>query len=83
MANYNLIAAINEFNQDQVRTQTMYEIDFYSGFPKIDATLTRMQVYGQNFTLPDRTVNFEDLQYRAYKIPVPTTLDMGLSYSLC
>lgn len=46
MANYNLIAAINEFNQDQVRTQTMYEIDFYSGFPKIDATLTRMQVYG-------------------------------------
>lgn len=82
MANYNLIAAINEFNQDQVRTQTMYEIDFYSGFPKIDATLTRMQVYGQNFTLPDRTVNFEDLQYRAYKIPVPTTLDMGQDHSV-
>lgn len=55
----------------------MYELDFYSGFPKIDATLQRMQVYGKSFTLPDRNVNFEELQYRAYKIPVPTTLEMG------
>lgn len=77
MANYNLSQAIDLFNQDQVRIQTMYEIDFYSGFPKIDATLQRMQVYGNSFSLPDRTVNFEDLQYRAYKIPIPTTIDMG------
>lgn len=82
MANYNLSQAIDLFNQDQVRTQTMYEIDFYSGFPKIDATLTRMQVYGNAFTLPDRTVNFEDLQYRAYKIPIPTTIDMGQDHSV-
>lgn len=82
MANYNLSQAIDLFNQDQVRTQTMYEIDFYSGFSKIDATLQRMQVYGQSFTLPDRTVNFEDLQYRAYKIPVPTTIDMGQDHSI-
>lgn len=41
-----------------------------------------MQVYGNNFTLPDRTVNFEDLQYRAYKIPIPTTLDMGQDHSV-
>ena len=60
----------------------MYEIDFYSGFSKIDATLQRMQVYGQSFTLPDRTVNFEDLQYRAYKIPIPTTMDMGQDHSV-
>ena len=82
MANYNLIQAIDLYNQDQVRTQTMYEIDFFSGIPKIDATMQRMQVYGQGFTLPDRTVNFEDLQYRAYKIPVPTTIDMGQDHSV-
>ena len=82
MANYNLVQAIDLFNQDQVRTQHMYEIDFFSGFPKIDATLTRMQVYGQSFSLPERTVNFEDVQYRAYKIPVPTTIDMGQDHSI-
>ena len=82
MANYNLSQAIDLYNQDQVRTQTMYEIDFFSGIPKIDATMSRMQVYGQGFTLPDRTVNFEDLQYRAYKIPVPTTIDMGQDHSV-
>lgn len=80
--NYNLSQAIDLFNTDQVRTQHMYEIDFYSGFPKIDATLTRMQVYGNGFTLPDRTVNFEDLQYRAYKIPIPTNIDMAQDHSV-
>ena len=39
MANYNLRQAIELYNQDQVRTQTMYEIDFFSGIPKIDATM--------------------------------------------
>ena len=82
MANYNLSQAIDLFNQDQVRTQTMYEIDFFSGFDPIDQTLTRMQVYGNSFTLPDRTVNFEDLQYRAYKIPIPTTIDMAQDHSI-
>ena len=82
MANYNLSQAIDLFNQDQVRTQTMYEIDFYSGFSKIDATLQRMQVYGNNFTLPERTVNFDNLQYRAYNVPVPTTLEMTQDHSV-
>ena len=39
MANYNLSQAIDLYNQDQVRTQTMYEIDFFSAIPKIDATM--------------------------------------------
>ena len=82
MANYNLSQAIDLYNQDQVRTQTMYEIDFFSGIPKIDATMQRMQVYGQGFTLPDRTVNFDNLQYRAYNIPVPTTLEMGQDHDV-
>lgn len=82
MANYNLSQAIDLFNQDQVRTQHMYAIDFFSGIPKVDATLSRMQVYGNGFTLPDRTVNFEDLQYRAYKIPVPTNMDMGQDHDV-
>ncbi len=60
----------------------MYSIEFFSGFPQIDATLERMQVYGQNFTLPDRTVNFDNLQYRAFNIPVPTTLEMGQDHSV-
>ena len=80
--NYNVNQAFAMFNQDQVRTQTMYEIEFHSGIPTVDATLTKMQVYGQGFLLPDRTVNFEDLTYRAYKIPVPTTLDMAQDHNI-
>lgn len=60
----------------------MYEVVFRSGIPSIDATLERMQVYGQSFSLPERTVNFEDIQYRAYKIPVPTTIDMGQDHTV-
>lgn len=60
----------------------MYEITFDTGIPEITDRLARMQVYGQSFTLPDRTVNYEDIQYRAYKIPVPTTIDMGQDHSV-
>ena len=82
MANYNLSQAIDLFNQDQVRTQTMYEISFDTGIPEITDRLKRMQVYGNSFSLPERTVNFEDLTYRAYKIPIPTTLDMGQDHNI-
>ena len=82
MANYNLSQAIDLFNQDQVRTQTMYEIRFDTGIPEITDRLKRMQVYGNSFSLPERTVNFEDLTYRAYKIPIPTTLDMGQDHNI-
>lgn len=60
----------------------MYAITFDSGFASINSILDKMQVYGQSFTLPDRTVSFEDIQYRAYKIPVPTTLEMGQDHSI-
>ena len=60
----------------------MYEVKFHSGFTYIDNTLERLQVYANGFTLPDRTVNFEDLQYRAYKIPIPTTIDMAQDHSI-
>ena len=82
MANYNLTQAIDLFNKDQVRTAHMYAIEFTSGIDKIDATLSRMQVYGNGFTLPDRTVNFDNLQYRAYNIPIPTNLEMGQDHDV-
>ena len=82
MGNYNLTQAIDMYNQDQVRTQTMYAITFDSGFESINKILDKMQVYGQSFSLPERTVTFEDVQYRAYKIPVPTTIEMGQEHSV-
>ena len=82
MANYNVSQAIGMFNEDQVRTQHMYEIDFHSGVEDIDSRLLRLQVYGNSFTMPERTVNFEDLQYRAYKIPIPTNMDQGQDHSV-
>lgn len=60
----------------------MYAITFDSGFDSINKILDKMQVYGQSFTLPDRTVNFENLQYRAYNIPIPTTIEMGQDHSV-
>ena len=82
MANYNLSEAITEFNQDQVRIQTMYEISFDTGIESITERLQRMQIYGNGFTLPDRTVNFDNLQYRAYNIPIPTNLEMGQDHDV-
>lgn len=82
MANYNISQAIDMFNQDQVRTQHMYAMEFFSGIKTIDDRLMRMQVYGNSFSLPERTVDFENLTYRAYDIPIPTKMSMGQDHSV-
>ena len=42
MANYNFTQAVTLYNEDQLRTQTMYEVKFHSGFAQIDTTLDRL-----------------------------------------
>lgn len=60
----------------------MFCVEVKSGITGVDGTLDRMQVYGQGFSIPDRTVQYEDLQYRAYKIPVATTLEMTQDHNV-
>ncbi len=60
----------------------MYAMEFFSGIKTIDDRLMRMQVYGNSFSLPERTVDFENLTYRAYDIPIPTKMSMGQDHSV-
>ena len=80
--NYNLSQAIDIYNQNQPRVQTMYELDIYTGFDYLDSILKTTQVLCKGFILPDRTQNFEDINYRAYKIPIPTNLEMGQDHNM-
>lgn len=77
--NYTLSQALAAYNGDQVMTQSMWYIEPVN-VPEQD--LQFMQIYGQGFELPDRTNETADVQYRAYPIPVPTTLKMGQDHNI-
>lgn len=77
--NYTLSQALAAYNGDQVMTQTMYYIEAVN---TKEPDLEHMQIYGQGFELPERTNETADVSYRAYPIPVPTTLKMGQDHNI-
>lgn len=85
MPNFTFAQALNAYNADQVMTQTMWYIQVFpptnytsQGGPELD----KMQIYGQNFTVPGRTNEFTDVNYRGYNIPTPTVLKMDQDHSV-
>ena len=77
--NFSFSEALAAYNGDQVFTQSMWYIEPVN-VPEQD--LNYMQIYGQGFELPERTNETADVQYRAYPIPVPTTLKMGQDHNI-
>lgn len=77
--NFTLSQALAAYNGDQVMTQTMWYIEAVN---TKEPDLEHMQIYGQGFELPERTNETAEVSYRAYPIPVPTTLKMGQDHNI-
>jgi len=80
--NYTLMQALSQYNADQVMVNTMWYIEIGGTAAAAHPELARMQIYGKNFTVPERTNTFEDVNYRGYPIPTPTNMTMGNSHSI-
>ena len=78
--NFTFAQALTAYNTDQVMTQTMWYIEPTAGVK--EAELKYMQIYGQNFEVPNRTNEFADVNYRGYNIPTPTVVKMGQDHSM-
>ncbi len=78
--NYTLSEALTQYNSDQVATANMWYIQAMN-IPE-DSVLHVMQIYAKDFTIPNRTNEFEDVNYRGYPIPTPTTMKMENQHSM-
>lgn len=38
--------------------------------------------YGHGFTIPDRTINYADVSFQGYGVPIPTTMQFGTTHEM-
>lgn len=77
-----LLNFLTEIQNQGVRTSNMFEIEISSGYPEVDMLLENITMWGKNFTLPKRTQEFADVNFKGYPIPVPTKMTMEREHTM-
>ena len=77
-----LIAFLNKLSQDQLRTTNMFEMQVTSGYSDIDSVLEPITMYGDGFTLPDRTVAVAPAAFKGYNFQIPTVMSMTQQHQM-
>lgn len=67
---------LNAANSNTLRANNQYEVEAQSGYSDIDEVLQKAVMFGQNFTLPNRTLEFASVNYKGAEFAnlVPTTM---------
>lgn len=80
--------AVNEWlaaaTANNIRCNNQWEAEFVSGYPDVDAVLTKAVMFGSNFTIPGRTINYADVSYKGFTAHnlVPTNVEMEYEHSM-
>lgn len=77
-----LLNFLGKMSTNQLRTSNLFELEVSTGYPEIDEVLKPITMYGENFTLPNRTQNFADVGFKGYNVPVPTTMAMEQDHTM-
>lgn len=77
-----LLDFLSEVRTNGIRTTNMYEIEVSSGYSDVDSLLNNITMYGQGFSLPTRTQNFADVNFKGYPIPIPTNMEMEREHQI-
>lgn len=69
---------------DTIRCTNQFEVEAQSGYSEVDSVLKNAMIFGQSFTIPQRTVNYATVSFKGYDITniVPTNIDMTKEMSI-
>lgn len=73
---------LQKMSTNQIRTQNMFELEVTSGFADVDDVLESITMYGEGFTLPNRTMEYADVAFKGYPCPVPTVMKMEQDHTI-
>ena len=85
---------MSQLNQDNVRTQNLFEMKVFipheiiaKGNDQAGDQLTeffdgRMTFYGTGFQLPSRTINTANVGFKGFTVPIPTTMQMEQQHTV-
>ena len=75
---------LNAANSNTLRANNQYEGEAQSGYSDIDEVLQKAVMFGQNFTLPNRTLEFASVSYKGAEFAnlVPTTMKWETEHTM-
>ena len=75
---------LNAANSNTRGANNQYEGEAQSGYSDIDEVLQKVVMFGQNFTLPNRTLEFASVSYKGAEFAnlVPTTMKWETEHTM-
>lgn len=77
-----LLNFLGQMSTNQLRTTNLFEMEVASGYSEIDDVLKHITMYGEGFTLPNRSQEFADVGFKGFNVPVPTVMREEQSHSM-
>lgn len=76
---------LTKMSTNQVRTANLFELEIsIPSYPDIQTIFNDLNItmYAEGFELPSRTLNFTEVAYKGYPVPIATTTTMTQEHSL-
>ena len=68
---------------DTIRCTNQFQITITTGYSDIDAQMENTLLYGQSFTVPQRSNEYAEVSFKGYSMPlVPTRMTMDQEHSM-
>lgn len=83
-----MATAVNKFlaaaTANNIRCNNQWEAEFISGYDDVDAVLKTAVMFGSNFSIPGRTINYASVSYKGFEMAnlVPTNMSMTNTHSM-
>lgn len=83
-----MATSVNQFlaaaTANNIRCNNQWEAEFISGYDDVDAVLKTAVMFGNNFTIPGRTINYASVSYKGFAMEnlVPTNMAMENTHSM-
>ena len=80
---HSLAEFLNAVNSDTIRVSNQFQLNITTGYADIDAQMQNTLLYGQSFTIPQRSTEFADVAFKGFSMPlVPTRMTMDQEHSM-
>lgn len=74
---------LNAAHADNVRCTNQFQINITTGYSDLDAEMEQVLLFGQSFTIPQRSNEFAEVSFKGYSMPlVPTRMTMDQEHTM-
>lgn len=74
---------LNAATSDTIRCNNQFQINITTGYADIDAEMENVLLFGQSFSVPQRSIDYANVSFKGYEMPlVPTRMTMEQEHTM-